>query len=242
MTAGSVLHAPIERLSRPSHRAVECRLNVGRTLVVSAWEPEIAPLRGMLPADARRWVAAAAGVGAVEAAVGASRAIARWRPEHVIFVGTAGVYPGPTSRSARIGSVAVAADLRAVSTAALRGHSYVAGPQPMRAQAASKLSAELVRGLPGTPRRTSIVACPTAITRSAALARRIAADTGAAFENLEAFAVARAAAAAGVDFAAVLGVSNVVGPSGHREWRVNHDAASHAACALVAAHLARGTR
>jgi len=76
------------------------------------------------------------------------------------------------------------------------------------------------------------VACPLAITRTAALARRIAA-TGAALENLEAFAVARAAAAARLPFAAVLGVSNIVGPRAHAEWRANHLAASRAACHLM---------
>ena len=82
------------------------------------------------------------------------------------------------------------------------------------------------------------VACPLAITRpSAALGRRIAEATGATLENLEAFAVARAAAAAGVDFAAVLGVANRVGPTGHDEWQRHHRAASRAACELVARFL-----
>jgi nucleoside phosphorylase len=82
------------------------------------------------------------------------------------------------------------------------------------------------------------LACPLAITRSAALGRQIARATGAALENLEAFAVARAAAAAKVEFAAVLGVANRVGPTGHREWRAHHAAASRAACRLIAAYLA----
>ena len=82
-----------------------------------------------------------------------------------------------------------------------------------------------------------MVACPLAITRSAALGRRIAEATGAALENLEAFAVGRAAAAAGVPFAAVLGVANRVGPQGHEEWQRHHRAASRAACQLIAQFL-----
>jgi nucleoside phosphorylase len=210
---------------------------VVRTLVVSAWDPEIAPLRRMLRAAPRRWTATAVGVGPVDAAIGAARAIARWRPTRVIFVGTAGAYPGPRTTPG-IGTVAVAGEMRAVSTASLRGEAYVAGPQSTRARASTGLVAQLAARMPAPPRRPSSVACPVAITQSAALARRIARDTGAALENLEAFAVARAAGAAGVEFAAVLGVSNRVGPSGHAEWRAHHAAASLAACAVVAAHLA----
>jgi nucleoside phosphorylase len=215
---------------------------VGRTLVVSAWDPEIAPLRRMLRADARRWIATAVGVGPVDAAVGAARAIARWRPAQVIFVGTAGAYPGRGTSGSRIGAVAIAAEMLAVSTAALRGEAYVAGPQSLRARSSARLAAQLRRRLPAMPQSPARVACPTAITRSAALARRIARDTGATLENLEAFAVARAAAAAGLNFAAVLGVSNLVGPSGHAEWRANHGAASQAACAVLATHLGRPPR
>jgi nucleoside phosphorylase len=207
---------------------------VSRTLVVSAWTPEIAPLRRMLRADARRWLAAPVGVGAIDAGVGAARAIARFRPARVVFVGTAGVYP--RRGAARIGSVLVAGDLVAVATAALRGEAYVPGPQLVRARGSARMSAALLRGLP-PPRRYATVACPTAITRSATLARRIASKTGATLENLEAFAVARAARAAGLEFAAVLAVSNRVGALAHREWRVNHAAASRAACALLAGYL-----
>ena len=208
-----------------------------RTLVVSAWDPEIAPLREMLRANARRWAATAVGVGPVDAAIGAARAIARWRPACVIFVGTAGSYARQEGDAA-IGSAAVAADLIAVATAALRGEAYLPRPQASRLRATGPLSRALLRRLPAGSRRAVAVACPTAITRSAVLSRRIAGATRAQLENLEVFAVARAAAAAGLPFAAVLGVSNRVGPTGHREWRVNHAAASRAACAVLAAHLA----
>src|SRR5258705_225282 len=54
-------------------------------------------------------------------------------------------------------------------------------------------------------------------------------------------AAARAAAGAGVQFAGVLGVSNVVGPRAHLEWRANHLPASRAACHVVWSWL-RATR
>ena len=166
------------------------------TLVLAAWEPEIAPLRRLARAVApERLVLGTVGVGAVDAAVGAAAAIAAARPDRVIFVGTAGAYPRGRATAA-IGTVAVASELCLVSTAALRGDGYL--PEPLATRAAP------------------------------------AASLGAALENLEAFSVARAAAAAGVDaVAAVLGIANRVGPRGHQEWRAHHAAASRAACRLV---------
>lgn len=205
-----------------------------RTLVLSAWEPEVAPLRRLLrAAHASRDVALeAVGVGTVDAAVGAANAIARTRPRRVIFVGTAGVYPS-AARAFAIGTAAIAGELRLVSTATLRGDAYHPAPLVAAAETAPALRARLagVGGADGGA-PIAIVACPLAITHTAALARRIAA-TGTALENLEAFGVARAAAAARTPFAAVLGVSNVVGAKAHAEWRANHLPASRAACHLV---------
>ena len=194
------------------------------TLVLAAWEPEMAPLRTFLrSATGRGTVAVAAGIGAVDAAVGATRAIAVHRPARVIFVGTAGLYPGARV-SIGLGDAAVAGELVLAATAVVRGEGYLPAPQISEAATAPDLRAALLAACAGDqPVR---VACPTAITSSPTLARRIARACGAALENLEAFAVARAAAAAGVDFAAVLGVANWVGPAAHSEWRANHLAAS----------------
>jgi nucleoside phosphorylase len=205
-----------------------------RTLILSAWEPEVAPLRRLLrasPEAARDVALAAVGVGTIDAAIGAATEIARARPRRVIFVGTAGVYPGQDPALA-IGSVAVADELRLVSTATLRGDAYHPAPLVAAAETTPALRARLARAGGGDAPPITTVACPLAITQTTALARRIAA-TGAALENLEAFAVARAATAARLPFAAVLGISNVVGPKAHAEWRANHLPASRAACHLV---------
>jgi nucleoside phosphorylase len=205
------------------------------TLVLSAWEPEVAPLRRLLGgktrdarAAARAVALAAVGVGTVDAAIGAAAAIARHKPKRVIFVGTAGVYPR-AAKVLPVGAAALAGEVRLVSTATLRGDAYHPAPLVAAAETTPALRARLARA-GGTV--IVSVACPLAITQTAALARRIA-TTGAALENLEAFAVARAAAAAGVHFAAVLGVSNIVGPRAHVEWRANHLPASRAACHVV---------
>jgi nucleoside phosphorylase len=203
---------------------------VPRTLVVSAFEPEIAPLRRRL-AGRRDVQTATVGIGAIEAAIGATRAIAAHRPGRLIFVGTAGVYA--RRRAIPIGGVAVAGEIQGVSTAALRGEGYLPGPVALRAETSAALAALLTAALGEAGRAPLSVACPLAITRTAALGRLIADATGAELENLEVFAVARAALAAGVEFGAVLGVANRVGPGGHREWLKHHRAVSRAACDLL---------
>jgi nucleoside phosphorylase len=209
---------------------------VARTLIVSAFEPEIAPLRAAA-ARARGVEMATVGIGAIDAGIGAARAIAAARAGRVIFVGTAGVYPRGRLTAA-IGTVAVAAELHSVSTAALRGESYLPEPVVAVARTSDRLRAALAACARGPSRPPDPVACPLAITRSAKLGRQIVAATGATLENLEAFAVARAAAAGGIELAVVLGVANRVGPAGHQEWRTHHRAASLAACRLVARFLA----
>jgi nucleoside phosphorylase len=204
---------------------------VPRTLVVSAFEPEIAPLRRRL-AGRRDVQLATVGIGAIEAAIGATRAIAAHRPGRLVFVGTAGVYARGRA-TIPIGGAAVAGEIQAVSTAALRGDGYLPRPVALRAETSPSLAAALTAALGATGRPPLSVACPLAITRTAALGRSIAAATGADLENLELFAVARAALAAGVEFGAVLGLANRVGPGGHREWLKHHRAVSRAACELL---------
>jgi nucleoside phosphorylase len=236
--------APLGAATKAAHRPRKKRATKpARTieiLVLSAWDPELAPLRRLLAASGRanapvaaRGVAlVAVGVGMVDAAVGAAEAIARANPRRVIFVGTAGVYPA-SARALPIGAAAIAGELRLLSTATLQGDAYHPTPLVATASTMPALRRRLARARRGAAAlRTVVVACPLAITRAAALARRIAA-TGAVLENLEAFAVARAAASAGRPFAAVLGVSNVVGPLAHIEWRARHQTASRAACHVV---------
>jgi purine-nucleoside phosphorylase len=211
--------------------------------VVSAWEPEVAALRRRL----RRGRVAGirvechpVGVGAVDAAAGAALAIAQVAPARVVFVGTAGRYPGAaTARALRIGAVALPDELLLLSTAALRGDGYF--PTPLVQHSAADLP--LVEALRAASPQSSwrgAAATTLAITRSATLARRITRASGAEVENLEVFAVARAAARAGVPMAAALGIANTVGPTAHTEWRRHHLAASRAACAVVWAWLRAG--
>jgi nucleoside phosphorylase len=98
----------------------------------------------------------------------------------------------------------------------------------------AKSSTALVRGLrKATALPVADVACPLAITASKKAATAAAELSGCALENLEAFSVARAAAAAGVPFAAILGIANYVGPAAHAEWKKHGEAAATAACEAV---------
>src|SRR6188474_2509248 len=120
------------------------------TLVLAAWEPEIAPLRRLARAVApERLVLGTVGVGAVDAAIAAA-AIAAARPGRVIFVGTAGAFPRGRATAA-IGTVAVASELCLVSTAALRGDGYLPEPLATRAAASASLGATLAACGPGRP-------------------------------------------------------------------------------------------
>jgi purine-nucleoside phosphorylase len=208
-------------------------------LILSAWEPEIAPLRAWLARPTARVLARSVrcrpvGVGAVDAGIGAARAIADVGPARVIFVGTAGSYV-VTGGALPIGTVALPEELVLCSTATLRADGYLPAPMIQRAPVAADLLADLRRTAPEAARGSA--ATTLAITRTAALARRIARATGAVAENLESFAVARAAARTDVPAAVVLGIANRVGPRAHSEWRRHHEAASKAACQVVWACL-----
>ncbi len=209
-------------------------------LILSAWEPEIAPLRAQLARPAARAISRlttcrAVGVGGVDAGIGAARAIAETEPTQIVFVGTAGCYAARAG-ALSIGAVALPEELVLCSTAALRGDGYLPGPLVQRTPTSGALLTDLRRAAPEAV-AGGAAATLLAITRTVALARRIARGTGATVENLESFAVARAAAHADTPMAAVLGIANHVGPRAHAEWRRNHVVASKAACAVVWAWL-----
>lgn len=177
-------------------------------LFLAAFPPELAAL------DAR-FERETVGVGLVEAALGAARVIAEKKPAHVVLLGTVGAYP---SSKLAIGDVVVA---KRVVLAAPSGALVEAMPASVDADAS-----------PFTARRV-VVATTLAITTDDGVASSLEGATAAHVEHLEAFAVARACARAGVRFSAVFGVANVVGARGRDEWREHHERAAAAACAAV---------
>jgi len=167
-----------------------------RVLLCAAVDAE----RGGLPG-------AAVGVGPLRAALGAARLLAGQRPSGVLLVGTCGAYPGGPP----VGALRVAGALGFADLGAAGGLGYTPlAPAPLQADVT--LSAFF--GVPAAS-----VLTLGAITTDAAVAARLGEDWS--LEHLEAYAVAAACADAGVPFAALLGVTNVVGPDAHAAWRAN---------------------
>lgn len=212
-----------------------------RVLVLSAFAPELADLARLLAgADTPRAVRARvvcrpAGIGLPDAAVGATRALSDVGPTEVLFIGTGGSYGAAPA----IGSVAVARGVSLASAARARGQGYLPGPLVAHCVPNTEMRRRLLQAAVRAHSRAEAahLATPLAITTAPALGRAHARTTGAAVENLEAFAVARAADAAGVPFGAVVGISNRVGPRAHEQWRRHQDAAMRAVAALVFDYL-----
>jgi futalosine hydrolase len=197
-----------------------------RWLVLAAWLPELTELRRLLRRrTSQEIVTRVAGVGLVEAAIGATAAIADVKPDAIMFVGTAGLYPGRRPDLAWAGVVA-ARRLVLSADGLASGHAYL--PPALPAAQESTMALRRIAAAAGL--LMADVACPLAITlRPSAVGRR-ARSSVCDVENLESFAVARAAVAAGLPFAAILGISNAVGPSAHAAWKRHAIRAAAAAC------------
>jgi len=179
-------------------------------LILAAFDPELAPFSEPLRSQGRT-----VGVGLVTAAHATARLLASLRPRAVVLVGSCGAYD---AASVAVGSVIVAEHVVLVDAAAVQGYGAIPGPMNVRAEVDPALLGrfEDCGCVPG------VVASTLGITTSDDLARGMAQHGGARFENLEAFAVVEACAAAGVPCAVVLGVTNVVGSKGRAQWQRNH--------------------
>ena len=222
--------------SRTDH--TEQRHALRRWLVLAAWPPELAELRRLLRRTPirSRVVARAAGVGLVEAAIGAATAIAQAKPDAVMFVGTAGSYPGRRPDLALAGVVA-ARRLVLAADGVATGDAYL----PPALPATQETTEALRRIAAAAGLLMADVACPLAITSRPVPGGRRASAPSCDVENLEAFAVARAAAVGKLPFAAILGISNAVGPSAHRAWKRNATRAAAAACRAALEVIERTT-
>jgi len=187
-------------------------------LILAAFPPELAPF-----SDSYRNGALTVGIGLVAAAHATASLVAALHPTSVLLVGSCGVYPAPRDqRTARprpaIGSVVVAENVVLVDSAAVRGDAAL--PEPMNARA--EVDRSTIARFAEQGCVPAIVASTLGITTSDSLAHALAERSGADVENLEAFAVAEACAAAGIPCTVVLGITNVVGSEGRGQWRQNH--------------------
>ena len=159
-------------------------------------------------------------MGALTAAVSTSRLLWEERPEKVLFVGTCGGYDDRL----KVGDLLAAKEAIATSVEELEGRAYRPEVERYRWSATWSL-----------PFAAHSVAVPPAITRTALGARVL--SSIAAAEHLEITGVFAACHAAGTPVAALLGVSNLVGPDAHAEWLTNHARVSRA---LIESALSAG--
>ena len=155
------------------------------------------------------------GIGPVVAGVNAARLLASEPPSAVLLIGTCGAYPGRGS----IGDVIVGTRIGFASGVASIGLGYTPRP-PAPVTCDGSLSAGV------EARRAAVLTCP-AVSTDPGLVERL--GDGWDVEHLEAFGVAFACHQAGVPFAVVLGVANIVGPDAHVEWLTHREAAQEAA-------------
>ena len=201
-------------------------------LILDAWAPELDAFKAALPTlrrdRSRTFSVAEIGVGLVAAAVGATLAIAKAKPDAVILIGTAGWLKGK-DRAPMLGTAHVI-DKAAIPPDLSNGiHAYL----PDLIHAELRCDPGLTRLFLQDSHHPLSVVCPLGITKSRVAARNLLRSTNAQLENLEAYAVLLAAQAARIPSTAILGIANHVGPEGHQQWKKYGQQAAAAACDLA---------
>ncbi|NUQ82341.1 MAG: hypothetical protein HUU10_12085 [Bacteroidetes bacterium] len=194
-------------------------------LILSAYEPE----QRFLNVDKIQpnVKSAFTGVGPVEAAIHTTRYITSLHPAEIFFIGTAGSYP---NRFLSPGDVVIPFSYRFGDVATAMGNSYMPDPQP------SELSFERHCQLPHYPFKVKngVVLTTPSITRETSASVALRDFYRADAEQLEVFSVARVAAYFHISFTAILGISNLVGPDSHSQWKANEEMAiRHASLVLT---------
>lgn len=212
-------------------------------LVLAAHAPEFVGLRphigdslnGML--GNRMVVAKTIGVGLAVAGGATASRIHQLAPRAVILLGSCGIYPNPAEY--RPLDIVVPSRLSLLDPAVAAGKA--AFPEPMQTllDPDPQLSAGLLQAV-ATRGHGCNVATTMSITTDDAVARAVHAATGIEAENLELFPVALACRAADIPFAAVLGVTNMVGSTGRHDWRQFQRDAAIAAAEVIVAWLRAG--
>ena len=184
-------------------------------------------------------VAKTVGVGMAVSGAGAANRIHQLNPRAIILVGSCGVYPGP--HEYRPLDIVVASRCHLFDPSVAAGKSEFPEPMQTVLDAHPMLSAGLVAAA-GPRGRHAPVATTLAITTDDAVSRAVHPATALEGENLELFPIALACRAAEVPFAAVLGVTNVVGSAGRADWRQFQRDAAVAAAELIVTWIQTGAQ
>jgi purine-nucleoside phosphorylase len=209
-----------------------------RTWIVSAWLPEHKSLidvlsRGRIVETVSPnlkvtgpYAFLTTGVGTPRASMVLGSALtsalrAGSQTQSVFFVATAGAYqPSAVLNSAHLVSTALWSD-----AALAVGQSYL--PQVDRFD---ELRASPEQGRQSRQKALRALSTPS-ITLDNSVARSF--SMCADLENLEIFGIALAASFAKIQWNAVLGISNHVGPDAHIQWKRHHESASKAAQEMI---------
>lgn len=197
-------------------------------LICGAFAPELAPF-----ADLRDRVVRAAGdilhrvdllevgIGNLNAALSLERYLVRAPVAEVLFVGSCGEYR--RSGASALPGVVFAREFFARDISALSGQSRALPQIGASVQTEPGAVGSLLRMALSAPE--AVVNCPESVSLVAVspddLETFASFPNAIFFENLEAYGLARVASDNRVPFAALLAVTNGVGPRGSEEWQQN---------------------
>ncbi len=156
------------------------------------------------------------GIGNISAAVSLTAAMEKNPPDEILFVGSAGSYePAPDEFRAAISNSFVQREIAALEGRARKPDAMISTIDTRRGPLAAAIAA---RG----GFQEGRVNCVEAVT----LMEPGQLFDGLAFENMECFGLAWAAAKVDVPFSALFAITNTVGPDGSAQWRRNYRAFS----------------
>ena len=193
--------------------------SVHPTLVIAAFEPELAPLStwGKAQADI---VLATCGIGMVEAAATTAKLIHSCHPAEVLFIGSA----GSVNREVPLLSLFGAERVSLADSQLLNNEAYLPETAKTSFPAQEKLLRSIL-SLSQHPLRGSVYT-PAGISRGEDLGTLYSAKLNAYFENLELFGVAAACAIHDVPWGCLSCVTNYIGKDAHAEWQENVSSAA----------------
>jgi len=201
------------------------------TLVLGAFEPEVAHLREAIRAEQDVFIDTC-GVGLVDAGIGCARSIEKLKTRlesddrtiediRVVYVGSVGAYAA-SDEELDSGFVR-ASRVSLLDSAVCIGDAFF--PSIMEVSCKRESADEPL--LDVVPSDYSIIEAPVystlAITRSEALGKLLSEQHSARFESLELFAIARCCNIMSIPWDSIMPITNAIGPSGHKQWLAIHE-------------------
>jgi nucleoside phosphorylase len=214
-------------------------------LILAAHAPEFVGLRPHLGEQLSgvvrglTLVAKTIGVGMAVSGAGAANRIHQLNPRAVVLLGSCGVYP--SSIDYRPMDIVIPNRCHLFDATVAAGKAEFPEPMQTVLDPHALLSAGLAASA-GPRVHQAKVATTLAIHVDDAIARAVQPATGIEGENLELFPVALACLAANLPFAAVLGVTNVVGSTGRVDWRQYQRDAAVAAAEVIVTWVQNGAQ